>query len=399
MVLKNELNPSKNPSISWCYSFLPALIGYLVVLMNYINAKPYIGKIESYKPEFDKLFPSSSRIEIISTDMMWTEGPLWIDDADSSTSYLLFSDTIKNRIYRWEEGKGLFTIGRSVYLEKSGCKSNSTYCLSMLQTGSNGLVHLSNTKSTNIVLCQHGERSVTILFENGTRIALATHYNGQRLNSPNDLAWSKDGNLYFTDPIYGLLDQTTKKVVGQELPFSGVYMIPKDSILETIRSGRPTTDVRLVSDDIKYPNGISFSTDFRKLYVANSDSTNMSWYVFNVSDDGKLGPKMLFYEDTPTSTTTELSSLTTNTSSSLEYYGNADGMKVDGEGNLYCTGPGGLLVLSPKAELLGRLLLGKAATNVALGGDGRVYITTGDSVLRVKANFKSSRKANLNFIK
>lgn len=386
-VLKNELNPSKNPSISWCYCFLPALIGYLVVLMSYINAKPYTGSIISYKPEFDKIFPAHSKIEIISTEMMWTEGPLWINDADSSTTYLLFSDTVKNKIYRWEEGKGLFTIGRSVYVEKSGCKSNTSYCSTMYQTGSNGLVHLSNSKSTNIVLCQHGERAVTILFDNGTRTALATHYNGHRLNSPNDLAWSKDGNLYFTDPIYGLLDQTTKRVVGQELNFSGVYMVPKEAIQETIRSGRPATDVRLLTEDITYPNGISFSADFRRLYISNSDDQAKSWYVYNVSDDGKLSAKTTFFD------AKQLTLDETNT------VGNADGLKVDGEGNVYCTAPGGLIVLSPKGELLGKLALDRGATNVAFGGDGRLYITTGDAVLRVKANFKAPRQANLNFIK
>ena len=212
--IQDKLSPIKNPDFAWCWCFLPALVGYFALLSSYLNAKSQLGSVKPYHESFKTLVKSP--IEVIATGLVWSEGPLWIEDEAKSTQYLLFSDVFHNRIWRYDEGKGFFSVGKSVRISKSGCKLNTTDCDLRYEPGSNGLVKLyaDPSKGADIVACQHGERAVTVLFENGTRVFLATHYQGKRLNSPNDLAWSNEGHLYFTDPTYGLLDK--KRESGRE---------------------------------------------------------------------------------------------------------------------------------------------------------------------------------------
>ncbi len=176
---------------------------------------------------------------------------------------MLFSDTKTNKIYRWDEGKGLFTLGKTIFAERSGCYTNETHCNFYNEVGSNGLLQISidssyNTKNpsaVDILLCQHGERAVGLLKDNMERSLIATHYKSRRFNSPNDLVLSSEGNLYFTDPPYGLfvdssklpsVDQandpakagdTSMKIIGRELPFNGIYMINASSLKAALTTG------------------------------------------------------------------------------------------------------------------------------------------------------------------
>jgi gluconolactonase len=248
-------------------------------------------------------------------------------------------------------------------------------------TGSNGLVKLyaDPNAGADIVACQHGERAVAVLFENGTRVFLATHYQGKRLNSPNDLAWSNEGHLYFTDPAYGLYDKQRQVLLGQELTFSGVYMIHRDEIKMSLTTGVPTDKLQLVTqeDEFNIPNGITFSPGFVKAYVSNSDSKNAYWKVFDLMQDGSFANGRVFY----------------NATSLIEkgHLGNPDGMKVDSKGNLYASGPGGVLVFAPEGKLMGRLITNKTVSNVAFGANGMLYMTASDAILRVKINTRPAK--------
>jgi gluconolactonase len=166
-------------------------------------------------------------------------------------------------------------------------------------------------------------------------------------------------------------------LIGQELGFSGVYMIHRDEIKRSLLTGVPTDNLRLITDEFNLPNGIAFSPGFVKAYISNSDPLNAYWRVYDVMPDGSLGNSKVFY----------------NATSLLQkgHTGNPDGMKVDSRGNLFAAGPGGVLVFSPEATLIARLITNKTVSNLAFGANGMLYMTAGDSILRVKVNAKPAK--------
>lgn len=383
--LSEKLSPRKNHEIIWFYIFFPCLIMYLVRLSQYLNEKPIIGSFEIIKPEeFGKLIDPRAKMEIIATGLVWAEGPLWMHD--DNLPHLLFSDTVSNRIYKWEEGKGMFTVGKTIYLEGSGCYSNQTYCESMAETGTNGLLRR-NEDGDDLIACSHGERGIILIRGNGTRASLATHYKGQRLNSPNDLALSPDGHLYFTDPVYGLYNKNFQ-VEGQEVPHAGVYMIKADYLRMALEMGSPTVYVRLLENKIPIPNGLTFSPDYSKLYVTSSDKPQSVIYVFDVTDEGSLANKRVFFNATDLFLT---SCSRDEAGQCSQEVGAVDGLKADLNGNIYSSGPGGVLVLSPEGTLLGRLLVDRPVSNVAFGSDGRLYLTAKDIIIRLRVKSRGAR--------
>jgi len=427
--LGSKLLPWRNPDISWFWVFLIALVSYLSVLMQVLNKKPLIGSVQVLSPAFQKLlYPNTPMaMEIIAQGGVWTEGPLWIEDEASSLNYLLYSDTRQNAIFRWEEGKGMFTVGKTLYIPKSGgCRtsastsssssssnsnnnnsssssSNKTsgssscspqYCSEMFEVGSNGLLRmqyeglLAPSTAIDIIACQHGERAVGLLRENGTRSFIATHYQGKRLNSPNDVVWSPEGNLYFTDPTYGLHSKASPLVPNselQELQHSGVYMILSSDVQEAAKTGIPTNNVYLLDDSLTKPNGLAFSPDFSKLFVSNSDPNDAYWKVYDVKPrSGMLGNGKVFLNVTEMLT------------SGQEKFGSPDGFKIDINGNLFATGPGGVLVISPEAEVIGRFRLDRPVSNVAFGSDKRIYFSASDLIVRMWINTKPARIAKRN---
>ena len=403
--LEDKLYPTRNPEISWCYVFLPAVIGYFVVLTNFLNAKPPIGEIEIFHPSFKPLLHPHQEMEIIATGSQWAEGPIWIDDENSGLGFLAYSDTKLNRIFRWDEGKGFFTVGKSLMIERSGCRANRTYCNEMAEPGSNGMLRMNaalmpiaNAKSIDLLVCQHGERAVSLFRENGTRTQIATTYNGKRFNSPNDLIWSSDGHLLFTDPDYGLItkipryinENDTEPYMDRELPYNGIYMIRKDDLAYAVETGEPTDRVILLHSGMSKPNGLAFSPDMSKLYVSNSDPTQPIYNIFDVSPDtGALSNGRMFFNATSLRTCTSENDIVGN--------GLPDGLKVDIQGNLFTAGPGGVLVISPEGVLIGRFKLDRPVTNLAFGGDGRLYITLEDIVVRIKIKTKGSRIISSHF--
>ncbi len=310
------------------------------------KAYPTLGTIERLDARFDKLVPQDARVERIADGFDWSEGTVW----DRARKVLLFSDVPMNTVFQWQEGKGV-----NVFLKPSG------YTGSVPRGGEPGSNGLLMDPEGRLVLCQHGDRRVARLEADKTFKTLADKYDGKRLNSPNDGAYRANGDLYFTDPPYGLLKLNADP--AKELDFNGVYRI----------SAADGT-VTLLTKEMTFPNGIAFSPDEKTLYVANSDPRKAIWTAFPVKDDGTLGPGRLFADVTSTVGSKK---------------GLPDGMKVDAAGNLFATGPGGVLVMAPDGTHLGTFSTGEATANCGWGEDGTVLFIAADMFIgRVKLTTK-----------
>ena len=309
------------------------------------KAYPSFGTIERKDPRFDRLVPRDATIEKIAEGFDWSEGPVWI----KAESKLLFSDVPMNTVFSWKDGEKV-----SVFLKPSG------YTGTKARGGEPGSNGLNLDSQGNLILCQHGDRRVAKLV-GGKFVTLADKYEGKRFNSPNDSAYTSNGDLYFTDPPYGLLgknDDPTK-----EIPWNGVYRLAKDGT------------VTLLTKEMTYPNGIAFSPDEKILYVANSDPDKAIWMAFPVKDDGTLGKGRVFFDSTPWA--------------KAGRKGLPDGMKVDRAGNLFATGPGGVVVFDPDGTHLGTFNTGEATANCGWGEDGSTLFITADMYIgRVKLTTK-----------
>ncbi len=313
------------------------------------DKKPMIlGVIERKDPAFDAVIPKDAVIEILAGGFDWSEGPAWV--AEKEGGHLLFSDIPKNMIWKWSEKGGL-----KEYLKPSGYTGKDKF--TGKEPGSNGLAL---DKDGKLILCQHGDRRVSRLVD-GKFVTLVDKYDGKRLNSPNDLTFKKNGDIYFTDPPYGLPEIMKDK--AKELDFQGVYR------LDT--KGKLT----LLTKEMTRPNGIAFSPDEKTLYVANSDPDLAIWKAFPVKDDGTLGEGKVFFD------TTQLVK--------DKKPGLPDGMKVDQAGNVFATGPGGVFVFDKTGKHLGTLATGVPTANCGFGDDGStLYITADKNLVRVKTKTK-----------
>jgi gluconolactonase len=308
---------------------------------------PSLGQIVRNDPKLDELIHRDAKIEVLGSGFEWSEGPVWW----AKEKALLFSDIPPNSVMIWREG-----VGVKLWMKPSGFTGPAGYGR---EPGSNGLTFDAKGR---LVLCEHGDRRVSVLEPDGGKRTLVDNYMGKRLNSPNDAVFRSNGDLYFTDPPYGLpkgVDDPRK-----ELDFQGVYRMTPDG------------KVTLLTREMSRPNGIAFSPDEKTLYVANSDSKRAIWMAFPVKDDGTVGQGRVFAD------VTEMMG---------KLKGAPDGMKVDAKGNLFATGPGGVHVYSPDGKLLGRIETGEATANCAWGDDGStLYITADMYLCRVKTQTKGA---------
>jgi gluconolactonase len=305
---------------------------------------PTIGTIERKDARLDRLIPRDAAIERLAQGFDWSEGPVWVAKGE----YLLFSDVPQNTVFQWSEKNGL----RS-FLKPSGYTGRDPRGG---EPGSNGLLL---DPAGNLVLCQHGDRRVARLEADGRFTTLVDRYNGKRLNSPNDGVYNTKGDLYFTDPPYGLLKQNADP--AKELDFNGVYRLSKSG------------ELTLLTREMTFPNGIGLSPDEKTLYVANSDPAKAIWMAFDLKDDGTLGKGRVLFDSTPWAKAGKK--------------GLPDGLKVDRDGHLFATGPGGVHIFAPDGAHLGTLATGEATANCGWGNDGTVLYITADMYLcRVKTS-------------
>ena len=340
-----------NPKIFLLTGWLSLTIYSTVAQTTY----PTIGQIVRVDPRLDKLILKDARIEVLATGFMWTEGPVWVRNRDgrpagagSSASqpgeYLLFSDVPQNTIFKLTEKEGVTT-----FLKPSGYTGVGTYGD---EPGSNGLTIDAQGR---LIACEHGDRRVSAMPLNGGggKLTLADNYNGKRFNSPNDVVAHRDGSYYFTDPPYGLPKKEKDPI--RETDGFGVYRIA------------PTGKVTLITNELTRPNGIALSPDQKTLYVAQSDPERPVIMAYPLLADGSAGKGRAVFG-----------------AEGLKKQGLAggfDGMKVDRDGNLWATGPGGVLVLSPAGEFLGHINIGGATANCAWGDDGSTLYITADMYL------------------
>ena len=282
------------------------------------------GIFESDDQDFRKLFPPQAKLRRVAGGFGFTEGPIWLP----GEHVLLFSDIPGNRIYRLDEKNRL-----SVFRESSH--------------HSNGLT-LDNVGR--LIACEHGARRVTRTELDGSITVLADSFEGKPLNSPNDVVVSRDGSIYFTDPPYGIRPEQ------QEQPHQGLYRID------------PEGELQLLSTHLDRPNGLCFSRDERTLYVDDS-SARCHIRTFEVAADGSLSDQGPWLE-----------------MAQAGLKGDPDGMKLDAEGRLYCTGPGGVWVISESGTRLGLIRLPELPANLAWGDDdGKgLYITARTSVYHLR---------------
>ena len=308
---------------------------------------PTLGRIIREDPRLDQLIPTDARIEVLGSGFEWTEGPVWIKDG----GHLLFSDIPRNSVLKWKEGAGV-----TLFMKPSGYTGVADYGR---EPGSNGLTLDARGR---LVLCEHGDRRISRLEPEGGKRTLADSYEGKRLNSPNDAVFKSNGDLYFTDPPYGLPKNFDDP--RRELDFCGVYRLGRD--------GRVT----LLTKEMTRPNGLAFSPDERTLYVAQSDPKRAIWMAFPVQADGTLGQGRVFND--ATSMVDKLPGL-------------PDGMKVDKGGYVFATGPGGVHVFAPDGQRLGRIETGERTSNCAWGDDGStLYLTADMYVCRIKTRTKGA---------
>jgi gluconolactonase len=305
-----------------------------------------IGTIERLDPAVDRIVPPDAEIEILADGFNWSEGPVWITDG----AYLLFSDVPENRIYRWKEGEG-----HHVWLEPSGYTGTAERAG---EPGSNGLLV---DPAKRLVLAQHGDRRLARLDAPMSApeprfTTLADRYDGRRFNSPNDATFDRRGALYFTDPPYGL--PTGPDDPTREIPFSGVYRLDPDG------------DVTLLTDSLSRPNGIALSPDESTLYVSNSDPERAIWMAYDLTPAGEIRNGRVFFDATDRV---------------ADDPGLPDGLKVDENGNVFATGPGGVWIFSPAGRHLGTIRTTQATANCALGeSGGALYMTADRYLLRIR---------------
>lgn len=292
---------------------------------------------------FHDLIAPDAQLEILAEGFGWSEGPVWISEGD----YLLFNDIPNNTMYRWDETDGL-----SIFMRPAGYSGSTPQGREM---GANGLMlH----PDGHLLMCDHGNRAVSVLnLSNFTRRPLATHYQGRRLNSPNDLVLHSNGDLYFSDPPYGLhgLNRSPHK----ELPFNGVYRLSAGGHLD------------LLTDALTFPNGVALSPDEQTLYVAVSDGNDPHWMAYDVQADGTVSNARVFFD--------------AKAWQQAGRQGLPDGMVIDENGNLFATGPGGVVVFTPNGEHLGTILTGQPTANCTFGDDGStLYITANNYLMRIR---------------
>ena len=320
------------------------VINLIILFLSFfqINQEKHLGSIERISSDINKLIDLDSKIEILAEGFDWSEGPVWSKKLNS----ILFSDVPNNVIYKWNEKEGLSVFSKSIGY--SGKVPN------LKKAGTNGLTIDSEG---NLIICMHGDRMIAKMENLNTEklSSIIRSYNNNILNSPNDLVYDSYGNLFFTDPPYGLLEGDNDKL--KEIPFNGVYKLS------------PNGDIELLIKNLTRPNGISISNDENILYVANSDNNNPIIMKYELSINGIKNPEVFF----------DGKELAKND------IGLFDGLKVHPTGIVFATGPGGVLIIKENGDHIGTIRTEVRTANCAFDDKFEYLYMTSDMFLtRIK---------------
>ncbi len=335
------------------YAYLVFYIGFLILFFQISSCKnkaEHIVRsekgIEVYENELSNYIDVTHEIETLADGFVWSEGPVWV----KHKNILLFTDVPQNIIYEWSEKGGL-----KEWLRPSGYTGINS---DGGQEGANGLAI---APDGGLILCQHGDRRVVKFAGEWEKPQaefqeLAGTFEGQRFNSPNDLFIDDVGQVFFTDPPYGLPKQDDDP--SKEISFNGIYVLKSDG------------NVQLIDSTMSRPNGLALSSSNNILYVANSDSKKAMWMKFVLDKDYNVVSKSIFADKTPLL---------------KDLKGLPDGLKIHPSGLIFATGPGGVLIFHPDGRHLGTILTGKATANCAFDGDFEyLYMTAHDQLMRVR---------------
>jgi gluconolactonase len=310
---------------------------------------PTLGHVERLDPALDALVAPDAKIEKLCEGFQWCEGPVWKDGA------LLFSDVPRNVIHQWNQGQTAATV----FLQPSGMLTPTA---GFREQGSNGLVL---DEKGRLVICEHGERRLARLeADNKTQTAIVDRFEGKRFNSPNDAAVRKNGDIYFTDPPYGLEKLNDSPL--KELKFNGVF------------HWSAAGGIKLAIKDLTFPNGIAFSPDEKTLYVAVSDPKKTVVMAYDVQPDGAVTHGREFIDGTALR--------------EKGAKGAYDGLKVDQAGNVFTSAPGGLQIVSSAGKPLGMIVTDDLVSNCAWGDDGStLYLTSNHMICRIKTKTRGDK--------
>ncbi|MCL4236978.1 MAG: SMP-30/gluconolactonase/LRE family protein [Anaerolineae bacterium] len=292
--------------------------------------------ITVFESEATRLVAPSTDLVRLANGFKFTEGPVW----DHVRSRLLFSDIPANTIYHYSDREGVQIYRQPSHFSNGLCLD----CKGRLLT------------------CEHQTRRVTRENHDGTITVLAHQYEGRRLNAPNDIIVAADGSILFTDPHYGLMEGLGGPA-EQEQPWRGVYHLRPDL-------GEP----RLLVDDFDAPNGLALSPDESILYI--NDSVHEHIRSFRVSDDWQLsGGEVLI-----------------TLKGEADEEGVPDGMKLDENGNIFCTGSGGIWICNPSGKIMARISIPEVAANLAWGDHDRrsLYVTASTGLYRLRCLVRGS---------
>ncbi|MES1157409.1 MAG: SMP-30/gluconolactonase/LRE family protein [Alphaproteobacteria bacterium] len=307
---------------------------------SHAATRPVLGGVRRIRPELDALIAPEAQVEELGDGYTWAEGPCWV----RGQRFLLFSDVPGDTMYKWTANDGV-----RPFLHPSGYAGPPTDTIR--EGGSNGLAYDDGA----VIVCDSGNRCVSRLdVLSKRRRVLADRYQGRRFNSPNDAFVHRNGAIYFTDPPYGLAGVENSPL--RELPFAGVYRLDTRG------------NVALVDNTLSFPNGVALSPDQKTLYISVSDPTRPIIKAYDLGDDGMPTASRVFFNAAPLM--------------GPDVKGLPDGMTVDASGNLFASGPGGIMVLTPDATLLGVIQAGpRPIANCEFGEDGKTLFLTAEHKL------------------
>lgn len=308
------------------------------------------AKIERWDPAIDAIIPGDAAVEKLAGGFGWAEGPVWI----SSGRYLLFTDVPGNRMWKWSEAAGL-----ELFLDPSGARDPDAAI--WREAGANGLYP---DTSGSILLADTGNRMIARLdLATKQKTPVATHFEGRRLSTPNDVVRTRSGIVFFTDPPYGF--RRGDAAEQKEQSFNGVYRVARDGTVSAIEK------------TLTRPNGVALSPDERTLYVTQSEPRRAIIMAYSLDADGNVTGSRLFHDATDLAT--------------AGVSGLPDGLTVSADGTIFTSAPGGVLVLSKDGKRLGRISTGKGIANCKFGDDGRtLYLTSSDMLARIRLNVRGA---------
>jgi gluconolactonase len=327
------------------YSVISLLISLAGTGYSQARNKPLMT-LQPLDHQFNSIVSKNAKATILADGFLWSEGPVWVE----KYQMFIFSDVKKNVIYKWTAAKG-----KEVYLAPSG------YTGTIPRGGELGSNGLGLNNKGQLVICQDGDRVVSVMDApldkpKAKFIKIANGYKGKKFDSPNDLAFLANGDIYFTDPPYGLEKNVNDPL--KEAPYQGVYRIAKRG------------KITLLTDTLTRPNGIAFFPGGKTILISNSDPAKPFWYVYDLGKNGLFTQGRVFYSSLAASKTAT---------------GMPDGMKITRNGIVFATGPGGIWLFNRSGKLLGKMLFNDVTSNIALSADEQtLYVTSNHRVLRVE---------------